>query len=62
MLENGLEACTCKRTRCERFGKCEECVRHHEEHSKHPPYCKRGLDETMKPKKRGRKEKRTTGD
>ncbi len=40
MLENGLEKCTCKRTKCERHGKCAECIAHHK-NSRYPPQCKR---------------------
>lgn len=42
MLENGLEECNCKRNKCERHGKCLECMKHHQT-KKHPslPYCKR---------------------
>lgn len=40
MLENGLEKCTCKRTKCKRFAKCDECIAHHKD-KKNPPYCKR---------------------
>ena len=42
MLENGLEECNCKRKKCERHGKCQECMNHHQT-KKHPspPYCKR---------------------
>lgn len=40
LLENGTDTCTCKRIKCERHGKCAECMEHHEK-KKHPPYCKR---------------------
>ena len=42
MLENGLETCNCKKKKCERFGKCFECIAYHKENSHHAlPYCKR---------------------
>ncbi len=42
MLENGLVECNCKKKKCERHGKCEECITYHQT-KKHPspPYCKR---------------------
>lgn len=40
LLENGMETCNCPRSRCERHGKCAECMEHHK-NEKHPPYCKR---------------------
>ncbi|HAB61641.1 MAG TPA: hypothetical protein DCE48_13275 [Lachnospiraceae bacterium] len=34
--------CPCKRTKCERHGKCEECIEHHKKkESKYEPYCMR---------------------
>ena len=41
MPENQLEKCACKRTNCERHGKCAECIAHHQ-NSRYPPQCKRG--------------------
>ncbi|NMC56402.1 MAG: hypothetical protein GYA50_04185, partial [Eubacteriaceae bacterium] len=35
---NGLEVCTCKRTQCERHGKCAQCIEHH---NKKLPACMR---------------------
>ena len=40
MLENGKNICTCKKTKCERHGKCKECIEYHN-NSKRLPYCKR---------------------
>lgn len=34
--------CPCKRIKCERYGKCEECIAHHKEReTKYEPYCMR---------------------
>lgn len=42
MVENGSDKCSCKRTKCERFGKCNECIDHHRQYKRYPlPYCKR---------------------
>lgn len=41
MLENGLEICSCKRTKCPRHGKCDECIEYHKENKRYPPQCKR---------------------
>lgn len=40
ILESGSEECPCKRVKCERRGKCAECLEHHKT-MKNPPYCKR---------------------
>lgn len=40
-LENGTDTCNCVKVKCERRGKCAECMAYHEQHKKHPPYCKR---------------------
>ncbi len=40
-LENGMEVCSCPKKDCERHGKCVECLEHHLNHKRHPPYCKR---------------------
>jgi len=40
MLENGKEICDCKKIKCERHGKCKECIEYHKNH-KRPVYCKR---------------------
>ena len=38
----GTEQCPCVRKKCERYGKCEECIEHHKTHKKYPlPYCQR---------------------
>ncbi|MHB9094528.1 MAG: hypothetical protein ACYC21_07630 [Eubacteriales bacterium] len=29
MLENGQSYCTCSKTKCERHGKCSECIDYH---------------------------------
>lgn len=40
ILVNGREKCNCKRTHCERFGNCAECIKHHKTHRRYPqPYC-----------------------
>ncbi|WP_394522655.1 hypothetical protein [Lacrimispora sp. JR3] len=40
MLANGTNECSCKKTNCERHGKCEECIGHHKNSSRYPkPYC-----------------------
>jgi len=41
MLVNDLKVCPCKKKDCERFGKCEECINHHNMHKKYAPYCMR---------------------
>jgi len=41
ILENGLEQCNCKKKKCERHGRCKECIEHHTNNSKYLPYCKR---------------------
>lgn len=42
MLESDLEKCPCKRKKCERHSKCDECIEHHKENAqKGLPYCKR---------------------
>lgn len=46
MLENGLEVCNCKKKNCARHGKCAECLEHHKNNKKHPPYCKRKESKT----------------
>ncbi|MBS5933380.1 MAG: hypothetical protein KIC94_10965 [Clostridiales bacterium] len=34
--------CPCKRIKCERHGKCVECIAHHKEReTKYEPYCMR---------------------
>jgi hypothetical protein len=45
VLENGLEQCNCKKKKCIRHGKCEECVVYQKTNSYHAlPYCKRKAD------------------
>lgn len=42
MLENGLEGCNCKKKKCERYGKCNECIAYHKTNKRYTePYCKR---------------------
>ncbi len=41
VLENGLQECNCKKKKCERHGKCSECMEYHTKNSKYLPYCKR---------------------
>jgi hypothetical protein len=43
MPENGSDYCQCVRKRCERYGKCAECIEYHATKSKRypEPYCKR---------------------
>lgn len=49
LLENGLEICSCKRKKCERFGDCTACISHHKTHKRYPlPYCKRHADKPVK--------------
>ena len=38
MLENGLEKCTCLKTKCKRHGNCMVCIEHH---TRSLPRCKR---------------------
>lgn len=40
MLLNGKETCNCKKNKCERHGKCDECVEYHKT-NKRKPYCMR---------------------
>lgn len=48
MLLNGKEICNCKKTDCERHGKCEECVEFHKKNKRYPPYCMRKRNEKQK--------------
>lgn len=42
MSDSVLVECPCKRKKCERHSKCEECIKHHNENSRNGlPYCKR---------------------
>jgi hypothetical protein len=42
MLENGSNICNCKKKKCERHGKCSECIEYHNNSKILPlPYCKR---------------------
>lgn len=36
----GRKDCPCKRTKCERHGKCAECIEHHRT-KRYPPACER---------------------
>ena len=40
MLLNGMQECSCKKKKCERHGKCDECVEFHK-NGKREPYCMR---------------------
>ena len=40
MLENGSNACSCRKKKCVRHGKCNECIEYHKVKN-HLPYCKR---------------------
>lgn len=42
VLENGLGECNCKKKKCERHGKCKECLEYHTSNPKYIAYCKRG--------------------
>lgn len=45
MLENCSDTCPCVRKKCERYGKCNECIEHHKTHKKYPtPYCERNKE------------------
>jgi hypothetical protein len=55
MLENGLETCTCKRNKCERFGDCAACIEHHTHKRNKLPYCKR-MEEKQRSKSVSKKE------
>ena len=52
MLENGLEKCTCPKTKCKRHGYCKDCIEHH---TKSLPRCKRESKkhQITKPKSNG---------
>jgi len=40
LFENGLDRCTCPKTKCALHGKCEECIEKHRARNK-LPRCKR---------------------
>ena len=40
VFENGLDECTCPKTKCKLHGKCEECIAKHKARNK-LPRCKR---------------------
>jgi len=40
LFENGLDKCTCPKTKCKLHGKCKECIEKHEAKGK-IPRCKR---------------------
>jgi len=40
MLENGMDRCTCPKTKCKLHGKCGECIAKHMVKNK-LPRCKR---------------------
>ncbi|HHW23642.1 MAG TPA: hypothetical protein GXX26_12320 [Clostridiaceae bacterium] len=42
MADKSVPECPCVRKSCPRFGKCDECTRHHLTHKRYPlPYCRR---------------------
>ena len=41
IYENGLVECNCRKKKCERHGKCKECIEYHTKNPKYLPYCKR---------------------
>lgn len=42
MTENEAEGCSCKKKKCERYGKCSECIAYHKTNKRYTePYCKR---------------------
>lgn len=42
MTENGNSTCTCKKKKCVRHGKCNECIEYHKNSKRVSlPYCKR---------------------
>ena len=41
--------CPCKRTKCSRHGRCDQCLRHHD-NKRYPAACKR----SEKPPKKGK--------
>ncbi len=48
MAENGLEGCNCKKKKCERYGKCIECIDYHKTNKRYTvPYCKRITDKNV---------------
>lgn len=48
MLENGLNKCTCKKNKCMRHGKCNECIEYHKNNKHYVPYCKRKINKNAK--------------
>ncbi len=62
MLICGSEQCPCVRKKCERYGKCEECIEHHKTHKKYPlPYCQRkAIKEEEKAIQSAERDSRTT--
>lgn len=56
MLENGSDACNCRKKKCVRHGNCAECMNFHNNSLRHPePYCKR-----HKTNKRGKEDEKST--
>jgi len=41
ILGNTLVECNCKKKKCERHGKCNECIEYHTKNPKYVPYCQR---------------------
>lgn len=40
MLENDAKVCNCPKIKCQRYGQCEECIKHHASKGGRA-YCKR---------------------
>lgn len=41
MLENGKDACNCKKKKCKRHGNCMECIAYHNNSKRQNlPFCK----------------------
>jgi hypothetical protein len=41
-LKNNSIKCPCRIKKCKRFGKCDLCIKHHQNHKRYPlPYCMR---------------------
>ena len=40
LLKNGRTTCNCKKKKCERHGRCADCIEHHKNHPRYKaPYC-----------------------
>ena len=49
-----MTECPCKRIKCERHGKCEECHNHHAI-KKSPPYCEKLAKKEERQKRKQKK-------